>query len=638
MDYTQVQDYFDKYIMSFPPFKDKKAFQGLMTIVRNNYIPAIYDEIPKDLKDFVENQKINSNLYDRLLLGIGYPSKLISNLRFTQKQIIIQNLMDYHQYVGTPKYVSKVCQAFKENFNIYELFIDRRPVVNSINSIEREWVVVGNPLFESDSTVTFPLTDYDEIYNATPTQFLSKTALEILRLNKSITLPVKSNLIFLNMKADTDANELTTLTSVTALYYFKDLFLDVYIDGQTFTITLAGLYQIWYYIVFKYLNKVHSANLSNSSNLIYFNISTSAFPYTLDINSPNNIQLIIEEYNSLPIDQDMISKFYKKYFSGEFYSPITTASYNLDDFRKRVITSVGSLIVNLIDSLLSNSDNLMFSTIELLGSLDDSLKTYVYTSNDTLLQEFASYLYNMFPPLLIDPEQTATYQLLTYFKPAHCQLIAQAKYSVTSNSKLNNAAVKDTSQHVIHDYVETALVLSDDFYLSKSIETGYYEFTNTDTILTDLEGASSFALGDLIYSRNIYSNEFPRSKSVSIVNIFEDNGVYKIKLQFPYTGPIGIFPRAYKLFPPTIDELIDLTDEDGYFTFTTIGQANIVHTTEFGILKFNIGDYIYSIVDSKDFAVEIISKDFNTNSFILRKSYSGTSGSWPQAYRWRPIS
>jgi hypothetical protein len=243
----------------------------------------------------------------------------------------------------------------------------------------------------------------------------------------------------------------------------------------------------------------------------------------------------------------------------------------------------------------------------------------------------------MFPPLLIDPKLTATYQLLTTFKPFHTQFIAQAEYKITtSESKINNALLEDDIKFVIHDYESSSSVPCDDFQLSYSVESGYFSFDNSNKILTDLNGAVQFVVGDLIYSRNIFINEFPIDKALRITDIVKINDKYQLELEFPYQGPIGVFPRAYKVFPPAIQELITLYD--GFFSFTNIGNANIVITTESGFMRFNIGDYIHSPEDSKEYAVQIIQKDYNTLSFILADDYFGTAGSWSQAGRWRPAS
>ena len=124
MEFKYIQDYLDKYVKSFLPFKNDKPYQGIINVLRNEFFPEIYQNIPNKLINYVENQKINSDLYNVLLMGIGYPESLVMTLRQTQKLKIIQKLMDYHQYVSTPKYITKICKCFEEGFNIYELYAD----------------------------------------------------------------------------------------------------------------------------------------------------------------------------------------------------------------------------------------------------------------------------------------------------------------------------------------------------------------------------------------------------------------------------------------------------------------------------------------------------------------------------------
>lgn len=636
MEYKQLQQYVDKYIKNFLPFKNEKAFQSIVNVLSADYFPQVYQNIPKRFKDYVEDQKINSSLYDVILISIGYPEKLITSLRPTQKLTIIQNLMDYHKYSGTVKYITKVCENFKENFNVYELYADYRMIVDENLIVKYDWVMIPRSIYKVTDT-QYTLYDYDKIYNDTPTYFLSKIQLEVLRRSQSLPLPFKTNLFLLDMQSSSSIDEMSQLINAATFYYFKDLFFNLNFNNENHTITINHAYQLWYYILYKFSDKVFSPDLGNQGPILLYNLGSATFPYTLDPGLSNSIDTILDEYNNLNISRKNIETFYNTVFDANFKTSLYTTVYNLDDFRKRIMSSIGDELIKIVDSLFSQTDKKSTLVLELLGSIYDSLKLYISESGNPIISKYQDNLLNMFPPLLIDPKLTATYQLLTTFKPFHTQFIAQAEYkATTSESKLNNALIEDEIKFVIHDYESSSPVISDDFQLSHSVESGYFNFDNTDKILTDLNGAVQFVVGDLIFSRNIYTNEFPIDKASRIISINRNENTYEFKLEFPYQGPIGVFSRAYKIYPPAIQEMITL--DDGFFSFTNVGNANIVITSESGFMRFNIGDYIHSPEDNKEYAVQIIQKDYNTLSFILADDYFGTAGSWSQAGRWRPAS
>lgn len=637
MDYKNVQEYVDKYIKGLAPFKENKTFQAVASLLQKHYLKHSYVDIPVALKTFVEDQKVSTDLYDVLLLGVGYPKKLLTNLRFTQKKILVESLMDYNNYISTIQYVEKVCAAFKENFNIYELYGDFRITTNASGATVRDWVMVPRPIFEAKQKDVYAL-DYDEIYNGTPTYFVSKQHLELLRLRTSITLPFKTNLIMLDLQSQKEENEMEQLLAATTFFYFKDYYFSLYLDGNYYDITISDAYRLYYYVIYRYNKRVDSPSLTGAAQLTYFDIGGSTFPYTLDPTALNSVTHVVDAYNNLKMSRTAIREFYDTYIVEPFKKSVLSLQYTFDDFRKRIMTAIGDDIVKVIDTIMDSAENELYGAITALGLIEDSLRSYIYTSTDSLLKQYEDSLFRMFNPLLTDPKLSATYQVLTFFKPFHTQLIAVAKYYMTTKTPLNSAFVEDTNSFVVHDYPASSLVVSDECYLSYSIETGYFEFSNTDEIITDLNGASSFAIGDKIYARDITTSSFPTETATTITNIYPGSGdQYILKLETAFTGVIGIFPRAYKYCPPPINEEIDLTATGGYFSFTNVGFANEVHTTEDGYFKFSVGDWIYGPEDTQDSAVEIISKDPNTYSFILSSDYTGTSGVWPKARRWRQM-
>lgn len=630
MEYTDVEQYVEQYIRNLSFFKEKKPYQAFTSVLKNHFFRDSYDVIPYSFKKYVEQQTISEDLYDNLIIGVGYPRKLVKNLRMSQKKIIIMSLMDYNRYKSTLRYINIIGNAFRENFNIYELYADRRLVEYE----RKDWVMLPRNIYKSVDVDESTL-NYDEIYNDTPTYFISKKHLNILHDNKSITLPFKTNLILVEMNNIYEEDDMSKLISATTFYHFSNFYFSLYINDREYNLTLSNIYQLWYYILYKYYGSAHSSHITYPT-LITYNVSSPTFPYNLDELSPFYIGNILEEYNNLELSRNTVMEFFNKYFKEPFEQTSTVINYSVEDYRQRVINSIGVELIQYAETYMDVSENLLFATIEILGSISDSLKSAIYTSADPLMAKYGEYILKMFAPMLINPESTATYQLLMYFKPYHTQLISRARYVMRDDSSFNNAFIDTYSQFVTHFYPTSAYVLSDDERFSYSIETGYFEFSHSNEIIVNKEAAYSFVIGDLIYARDIYSGEFPTDIAEQIVSVLPlPDGNYKFILENSWTGRVGVFPRAYKMVPPGIHTMIDLEGQ-GFFSFTNVGFANEVRTNLVGFLRFGVGDFIYAPVDDQRYAAQIIGKNSEEFVFILHSNYTGTAGVWDKAYIWRP--
>ncbi len=639
MDYQHILNYSDKNLKQLAPFKDNRIYQSMVNILRNHFFKHGYNDTPANLKEYVESQIISPYLYDIFLIGAGYPVYLVNILRLTQKKKIIENLMSYPKYSGTLKHIQNICEVLDENFNVFELYIDYRSLLDNQGKISMDWIMIPKPIYTSGTS--FPLYyDYESVYNETPTYFVSKQYLETLRMTSSISLPVKSNLIVLDMVNITYDNDIQQIKSVATINYFKDHYISLFLEKNEYTITISDAYRLWYYIIYLNQRKLNSSKIEHHQS-IYFNIIDNNFPFTLDPSSPNSIQKLEEEYNNLPDSKIEIESFYKKYISSQLTKPIKVNEYTLDDYRKQLVISLGLELVSEIEDTVGGLNNPHIDGIMLaLGMIEDSLNYYFISSSDSLLLKFQKDLMMLFSKLLVDAEKTATYQMILEFKPFHTQLIAYSKHQINNKSKLNNVFIETDCKYVIHDYPQSATVISDDYKISRSIESTYFEFDNTNIVKTDIRGATAFTVNDLIYSRDISTNIFNTSSALKIKDIYNlyDN-IYALELESPYFGVYGVFPRAYKylLNNNFIHEEILLT-KGNFYSFTNVINANEVHTTFEGFVRFSVGDYIYSPVDILDDAVEIISKDYDTLSFILKDDYNGTSGTWQSAMKWHPSS
>ena len=68
MDYNNFISYFDRFIKPYLPFKNNKTYQSFCSLLKDNYFKDSYLNIPEHLATYVEDQKINIELYS--ILGI----------------------------------------------------------------------------------------------------------------------------------------------------------------------------------------------------------------------------------------------------------------------------------------------------------------------------------------------------------------------------------------------------------------------------------------------------------------------------------------------------------------------------------------------------------------------------------------
>jgi CheY-like chemotaxis protein len=255
MDYNNFISYFDRFIKPYLPFKNNKTYQSFCSLLKDNYFKDSYLNIPEHLATYVEDQKVNIELYSKLLIGNGYPEDLVNQLSTAEKEILIDKFMHYQAKSGTLAHFKQICNEFGDNFNVYELYADyRKCTVNA--KITMDWIMAPKPIYKYNNAT--PTTyDYDEIYNGTPTYFLSKLQLELWRKGKSITLPFKTNLIMLDLQSQKEENEMEQLLAATTFFYFKDYYFSLFLEGETYDITISDAYRLYYYIIYRYTNHVN---------------------------------------------------------------------------------------------------------------------------------------------------------------------------------------------------------------------------------------------------------------------------------------------------------------------------------------------------------------------------------------------
>jgi len=539
-----LYNYFDKFIKQYHPYENDEFYQILIKFIQERFLVDSYDVIPTHFKTLYENHTLISDIYDVILESLGYDKKLLNDLSFNQKKIILNNLPNYHYDKGDLKSCLTICKIFNEPINIYELYIDYRVSTNLF-----DWFFIPKPLSTVsviNSTNVIPL-DYNEIYNNTPTYFVNKATLINAYNKKSIKLPLKSNLILLEISSITDSDELTNLILATVLFHYKSLEIPVTVGNKPFSITLFGLYQLWQYLLMLFYNNVTS--FETSKPIILYNLDVDEFQYSLDVNNPNNIQSVIAEYESLNESID-ITSFYNTKFKTVFLNYIQPSVVTLDTIKRNLAYTIDLNLLQYIDAIVSvpSVENIAAILVDLRNSFNDYC---VNINTDELFSEYHSVLFNVFELALINPVNTATYKLLDFFKPYHTQLISRFKYGVRYESKFTNALIQQTFEFNTRLFEVSPCVISDDLWFIEKIE-GVCHVNNSNMIVVSNEIANHF---NEPFINNIYwetlESKYPVGISKLVVSKFWTNGspgYWTLVLQDSYSGSIGTFNYCYKRY------------------------------------------------------------------------------------------
>ena len=129
MNKEDIKAYFDLYVLNYQPYKDIPEYQAIIKTLIDFYFDHAYNSINLPFKQAFEQQFIPIEFYEKLLLSIGFPKKIISILTTKDKKILLHSFMDYNRYKGTIEQIRLVGEKFEEEVGIYELFIDLKDVV-----------------------------------------------------------------------------------------------------------------------------------------------------------------------------------------------------------------------------------------------------------------------------------------------------------------------------------------------------------------------------------------------------------------------------------------------------------------------------------------------------------------------------
>ena len=171
--------------------------------------------------------------------------------------------------------------AFDENFDVYELYADSRITLDTVqNKVVKKWIMAANPIYLSSklpkiyySEDTERIHDYDEIYNGTPTYFISTKQLNYwYYFAKAIVLPFKTNLIMLIWKNETEFSMLDSIMMATTYSYYQNEYVNLTCNNVAYHLRISDIYQIWHYLLL-YASEDDEKTFNQTIRNVIFGIS-----------------------------------------------------------------------------------------------------------------------------------------------------------------------------------------------------------------------------------------------------------------------------------------------------------------------------------------------------------------------------
>jgi hypothetical protein len=434
MDKEQIKEYFEKYIETYPAYKRDKLFTGLSSYLVDYYYDDLYNKVPDELKMLYEDQELQSNVYDKFLIAIGVPKQVINKLSFNEKIIFLKSLSDFRRYKGTIDFVRKIGKSFDDTFNVYELYID-------YDHVSSAWVFKPVIIYkDTDLKEVRDKIPYQEVYDELPNFLIQEEKLENLRQNSDVTLPIKSNILFLDEQIVTDISLMRNLIISTFVKDYKDNYVNIYFSDSQHSLKIETIYYAWYYLACRYYNTPW-LKVPGSTYMLQFDDFRN--PFTV-----YDLKDLMSEYESLDTNQE-VDLFYKNNLEpfAQFVQSENMAVEDLGDRLRNLNDAFSDYLEQRIAESVDEQKEINIVINEIYNSLIYYRDTYGVgigaSANDPFLEYFDYFLESL-PQLTIDPKDTTSYILIYNFKPYHTELLSNVSNVLTYNDKFNSVMLSDS--------------------------------------------------------------------------------------------------------------------------------------------------------------------------------------------------
>jgi hypothetical protein len=506
-----IREFFDTFIKLYAPYQEEKVYNTLINNLTEYFYQHAYTTIPSELKQVFETTDFESEiLYNKLLIAVGVPEEIINNITIENKIIFLRTLSDFMRYKGTVTFFQKVSEAFNDQINIYELYIDK---------IGTEWFFKPVKIYiRNDIDEYLQPIPYSIIYEKVASLIINEAELNTLYDAEKLILPIKSNIVMLNNTAVQYASLLNNVILSIFLYTYRSEYINIYFSNDTVKpIILKNVYFLWYYLVTKYYgiswNEIDTSKASIIKVLRF--IYSDQFPTFIGNRLANieNLQYIIDEYNNIEIQNDTTRDYDNtRTLQLTLYNKIsdafnTTESTNEVTFTQMYneLSILNSDMLNYVSQRIEDSSLTEREEINLiLREIYLSLQLYATEHyDDGYFFDYSSYFLTSLFQILVKPEETVTYTILYNLKPYHVDFYNNTQSVLYVQDNFNKVCVDDETGLTFLSTVKKASVITVGEDVSHQVE---------KTTVSDVVCYDYYEIGDVVDISDLYfkyDEEFP---------------------------------------------------------------------------------------------------------------------------------
>lgn len=464
MEFNDVREYFKTYVKKYTPYLGDRVYNVLVDYILEQYLNDSYTVIPEGFKALYEDNILSESIYNQLLFAVGVHDEVIKKMRVNDKKTFISALSAFQRYKGSVKLFRNIGAAYKDRFNVYELYVD---------NADGQWILRPYIIYEGvKNKKNPPNIPYIWAYETIPTLFVSPEQLDYYKSNNLAAFPLKTNIISLQYSMEIYCSEMITLSLKTFLKEYGSTYITIYHRDNTFSLQLKHIYYIWTYILAKY----YAAGFYNARLTKMLLYSDEANPYNLQ-----DVDDLWKEYDKLEYSADLY-EFYKEHLSSVFETFHKAEELTPDDM-SNIVSSINKQYYEYIISRLEDQDigadktkrmNVFNEfTNEIYDSLllyqDNKVKTQTDTTNNSteLFLKYFDMLLNSLSHIIVDPKDTVSYLLMYNFKPYHTEFLTEASSAIVIDDKFNSIAPKDEQEFLFDlikaDYLDSMMDYIHDF-------------------------------------------------------------------------------------------------------------------------------------------------------------------------------
>ena len=119
-----AKEFYEQFIDRYKPSRGQKIYEALIQFMKEYYLDDSYENIPIELKELVEENIINANIYDKIVVAAGFRQEILDKINVADKEVMVQTFTDINHYKGAVELSQRIGNGFDDKVSFYELLID----------------------------------------------------------------------------------------------------------------------------------------------------------------------------------------------------------------------------------------------------------------------------------------------------------------------------------------------------------------------------------------------------------------------------------------------------------------------------------------------------------------------------------